>query len=140
MTENILFDNIYVGHSVEDAKKFQAETYDLKHTLEETTKNSDDKVEEDEETKDFKEDPMSFIRQKIFAFIDLAKVDPVLAFKSQPETGGALAVAFVTALGMLLSLVGVIGGQQKPIAKVIRFVSTRNFNIDMYYSLAFKED
>ncbi len=52
---------------------------------------------------------MSFIRQKIFAFIDLAKIDPVLAFKSQPETGGALAVAFVTLLGMLLSLIGVIG-------------------------------
>ncbi len=118
MTENILFDNIYVGHSEEDAKKFQAETYDLKHSLEEAAKKVDDKADDDEEPKAFKEDPMSFIRQKIFAFIDLAKIDPVLAFKSQPETGGALAVAFVTLLGMLLSLIGVIGGQQKPVAKV----------------------
>ena len=123
MTENILFDNIYVGHSEEDAKKFQSETYDLKHDLEETAKVVDDKSDDDEETKSFKEDPMSFIRQKIFAFIDLAKIDPVLAFKTQPETGGALAVAFVTALGMLLSLVGVIGGQQKPIAKVSPIVA-----------------
>jgi len=34
MTEDILFDNIYVGHSVDDAKALAAETFDIKHSLE----------------------------------------------------------------------------------------------------------
>ena len=117
MTENILFDNIYVGHSEEDAKALAAETYDVKHPLEETANKVADKTDEEEDSKTFKEDPMSFIRQKIFSFVEVAKVDPVLAFKTQPETGGALTVALVTLFGMLLSLVGIIGGQQKPITK-----------------------
>ena len=33
MTEDILFDNLYVGHSVEDAKKLAAETFEVKKPL-----------------------------------------------------------------------------------------------------------
>ena len=33
MTENIMFDNIYVGHSVDDAKKLAAETFDINEGL-----------------------------------------------------------------------------------------------------------
>ncbi|THH03955.1 hypothetical protein EW145_g5872 [Phellinidium pouzarii] len=117
MTPNILFDNIYIGHSVDDAKIFATQTFDVKHPLEEALSKAKKVDEEDEEPISFKEDPMAFIRQKIFAFLDDAKVDPVQAFKSHPETGGALAVSAFTFVGMLLALAGVIGGQQKPITK-----------------------
>ena len=42
MQNDILFDNIYIGHSVEDAQKLKAETWDIKHPIE---------VAEEEETK-----------------------------------------------------------------------------------------
>ena len=119
MTPNILFDNIYVGHSEEDAKALAAQTYEVKKELEAVIdKKATEKDEEAEEEVTFKEDPVSFIRQKILSFIEVAKVDPLLAFKTQPETGGALLVSIFTFAGMLLSLAGIIGGQQTPVSKV----------------------
>ena len=34
MDKDILFDNIYIGHSVEDAAKFAQETFHEKHPIE----------------------------------------------------------------------------------------------------------
>ena len=45
MTEDILFDNLYIGHSVEDAKKLAAETFEVKKELEKAASS----VPEDEE-------------------------------------------------------------------------------------------
>ncbi|KAI5122387.1 hypothetical protein M0805_004144 [Coniferiporia weirii] len=121
MTPNILFDNIYIGHSVDEAKAFAAQTYDIKHPLEEALNKKTKKIDDDEEELiSFKEDPMAFIRQKIFSFLEDAKEDPVEAFKTHPETGGALAVSAITFIGMLLTLAGVIGSQQKPVAKTAK--------------------
>jgi hypothetical protein len=119
MTEDILFDNIYVGHSVADAKALAAETFDVKHPLEEAqTKEDKPKFDDDEVITDWKEDPVAFIREKVFSFIELAKIDPVLAFKSKPETGAALTGALLTLFGMLGAVFGLVGGQQKPVTKV----------------------
>jgi hypothetical protein len=117
MTEDILFSNIYVGHSVADAKKLAAETFDVKHPLE-TAKEKEDTKVPDETPVDWKEDPVAFIREKVFSFIELAKIDPVLAFKSKPETGAALTGALLTLFGMLGAVFGLVGGQQKPVTKV----------------------
>jgi hypothetical protein len=115
MTEDILFDNIYVGHSVDDAKAFAAETFDIKKPLESAADKSATPDEEDVETPSFKEDPIAFIRQRVLDFIDVAKLDPLTAFKTQPETGAALAAALFTLFGMLGALLGLVGGSQKPI-------------------------
>lgn len=117
MTEDILFDNIYVGHSPEDARVLAQETYFVKKPLE-TAKTAVVDDEEADEVPSFKEDPVAFIRYKIIAFIELAKLDPLTAFKSHPETGAALAGATLTFFGMLGALLGLIGGSQKPITKV----------------------
>lgn len=122
MTEDILFDNIYVGHSVEDAKAFAAETFDIKKELEvAASKATKLDGEDDDEELSFKDDPITFIREKVLTFIDLAKLDPLLAFKTHPETGVGLAGALFTLLGMVGALFGLIGGQQKPITKVSLF-------------------
>lgn len=116
MTEDILFDNVYIGHSVEDAKKLAAETFEIKKELEKAASS----VPEDEEEVvigSFAEDPVAFIRQKAFTFIDLAKVDPVGAFKTHPETGAALVGTVVTFFAMLGALFGLVGSQQKPVTK-----------------------
>jgi hypothetical protein len=118
MTEDILFDNIYVGHSVEDAKAFAKETFEVKKPLESAAAKVDDKLDDDEAAVSFKEDPVAFIRQKIFAFVDLVQVDPILAVKTHPETGAALAGVVFTLFGMIGALFGLIGAQQKPITKV----------------------
>ena len=84
MTEDILFDNIYVGHSVEDANALADETWEIKHKLEAEAKKAatddDDELDVPSEVS-FKDDPVEFIRQKVFEFIDTAKEDPVFAFK-----------------------------------------------------------
>lgn len=121
MTEDILFDNIYIGHSVEEAAALAADTWEVKHSLEEAAKKAK-VVEEDEEITpvSFQEDPVAFIRQKIFVFVEAAKLDPLFAVKSQPETAAGLALAITTLFGMIGVLLGLIGGQQKPITKVCR--------------------
>ena len=126
MTEDILFDNIYIGHSVEDADKLAKETYFVKHALEEAADKAANKVDEEdaESTVSLKEDPVAFIRQKVLTFVEAAKVDPVNAFKSQPETGAALAVFLATFFGMIGVLLGVVGGSQPPVTKVCFLVST----------------
>jgi hypothetical protein len=117
MTEDILFDNIYVGHSLEDAHKLAQETYAIKKGVEATTAKADED-EEDSAIPSFKENPAAFIRQKALAFVEAAKEDPVAAIKSQPETAAALAGALLTFFGMLGALFGLVGGAQKPITKV----------------------
>ena len=119
MTEDILFDNIYIGHSVEDAAALAAESWEIKKTLEEEAAKSNVVEDDEEETvADLKSDPVAFIRQKIFTFVETAKVDPVFAVKTQPETAAGLALAATTLFGMIATLLGLIGGQQKPITKV----------------------
>lgn len=114
MTEDILFDNIYVGHSAEDAKKLAAETFEIKKPLE-VAADKPPVDEEEEEKISFKDDPVSFIRNRVLAFIEAAKADPLEAFKSQPETGAALVFALFTLFGMFGALVNIIGGAQKPV-------------------------
>ncbi|KAH9920212.1 Calreticulin family-domain-containing protein [Epithele typhae] len=118
MSEDILFDNLYVGHSIEDARKLAEETYFVKKAMEDAALEKDKVEDEDEEAVvDFKSDPVEFIRSKVFKFIDLAKVDPVLAFKTHPETGAGLALAGLTLFGMLGVLLGFAGSQQAPITQ-----------------------
>ncbi|KIY65966.1 Calreticulin-domain-containing protein [Cylindrobasidium torrendii FP15055 ss-10] len=115
MTEDILFDNIYVGHSVEDAKKFAAETFDVKKPLEAAKPKKDE--DDDEDDIPFTQDPVGYIRDRVLDFVDLAKLDPVLAFKTQPETGGAILVTAFTLIGMIGVLLGLVGGGSKPVVK-----------------------
>ena len=120
MTEDILFDNIYIGHSVGDGKKFAAETFEIKKPLEVAANKPEDDDELDEKHT-FKEDPIGFIRSHVISFVDVAKQDPLGAFKAHPQTGAALAGALFTLFGMLGALVGIIGGAQKPIVTKVGF-------------------
>ncbi|KAI0249552.1 Calreticulin family-domain-containing protein [Lactifluus subvellereus] len=108
MTEDILFDNIYVGHSIDDAKALAAETFDIKHPLEKATEKAA-LPEDDEELvgPSFAENPVEFLRNKAFNY----------RFKTHPETGVALAGALLTFFGMLGALFGLVGSQQKTVTK-----------------------
>jgi len=123
MTEDILFDNIYVGHSVEDANALAVESFDIKKSLERAVKHAPD-ADNDDEEESFSEDPIAFIRSKIFTFIDLLKLDPLLAFKTHPETGVALVTALLTLFGMFGVVTGVVGSQPKPVTKSTKKTDT----------------
>ena len=119
MTEDILFDNLYIGRSVDDAKAFAAETFDIKHSLEKAADQAAISEDEDEQYEfTFAENPVEFLRNKAFKFIAIARVDPVAAFKTHPETGVALAGALLTFCGMLGALFGLVGSQQRTVTKV----------------------
>lgn len=114
MQSDILFDNIYIGHSIEDAEKLKTETYDVKHPIEtaedEATK---PKPSEDEPPKSpmdlkFMDDPVLFVREKVQLFMEIAKNNPVDAIKFVPEVAGGIGILGVTLLAIILG--GVLGG------------------------------
>lgn len=123
MTEDILFNNIYVGHSAEDAKALAAETFDIKKPLEVAAAKPLTADDDEEEKISFKDDPVEFIRNRVLTFIEAAKADPLEAFKSQPETGAALVGALFTLFGMFSVLISLIGGAQKPVVTKVGLLS-----------------
>ncbi|KXG53132.1 Concanavalin A-like lectin/glucanase, subgroup [Penicillium griseofulvum] len=108
MQNDILFDNIYVGHSVEDAEKLRKETFDVKYPIEEAEEEATKpkpEVNEEGTTVTFQEDPVTFVRQKVNHFVELAKEDPINAAKTLPEVAGGLGALLLT---MILIVVGAI--------------------------------
>ncbi|PSN59558.1 Calreticulin-domain-containing protein [Corynespora cassiicola Philippines] len=116
MQNDILFDNIYIGHSIEDAEKLKAETFDLKIVAEkaeeeatrpkpkETPKSPSDLV--------FKDDPVLYVKEKVNLFLEIAKRDPVEAVKFVPEVAGGIGVLAVTVIAILVS--ALVGGGAAP--------------------------
>jgi hypothetical protein len=117
MTEDILFDNLYIGQSLQDAKKLAEETFEVKKKIEEDAKKAEQKAEAEEagevETI-FTQDPVGYVREKVFEFVELAKIDPVFAVKVKPEVASALGLVVLFFVGAIISLVS--GGSPKPSA------------------------
>lgn len=105
MTEDITFDNIFVGSSEADAEAFIAETFLVKKPLEDALEEEDKPaapdVKEPGVVPDFKADPVGFAKHHALSFVDHAKQDPLGAVKAKPEVAGALAAAFATAFTIL---------------------------------------
>ena len=123
MTEDILFDNMYIGHSPEDAKKLAEETFEVKKRVEAEIKKAEAKAEAEEagETQTvFRDDPVGFIREKVFEFVELARIDPVFAAKAKPEVAAGLGFVVLFFIGALFSLVSG-GSSPKPAAVSLNF-------------------
>jgi calnexin len=116
MQNDILFDNIYIGHSEADAAALQAETFDVKVAVEkeeeEATKPKNDDKPEIKSPMDlnFMDDPVLYVKEKTQLFFEIAKRDPLEAVRFVPEVAGGLAVG---ALTLLVVLAGAIGGGAK---------------------------
>ena len=108
MQSNILFDNIYVGHSESDAAKFAKATWGVKYPVEKALEDVEKpKAPQDVFGGDWKSDPIAFVTNLVKQFIELARLDVIQAVKSMPGTGGGIIVAVFTAIalfGGLLSL------------------------------------
>lgn len=110
MQADILFDNIYIGHSIEDAAAFRSETYDVKRPIEDAEDAKSKPVPDSKPSSpldlSFTEDPVTYIKEKLDLFITLAKKDPVEAIKFMPEVAGAIGGGIVLVLAVLIGVLG----------------------------------
>jgi calnexin len=108
MQNDILFDNIYIGHSVEDAKKLQEETFDAKIVAEKAEEAASAPKDKPKPSSPsdlvFTDDPVHYVKEKVNLFIEIAKRDPVEAVKFVPEVAGGIGALAVTVLVVLVSL------------------------------------
>jgi calnexin len=108
MQKDILFDNIYIGHSVSDAEKLKAETFDLKVAAEKADEEANrPKPKDDIKSPSdlvFKDDPVRYVKEKTALFVEIAKRDPVEAIKFVPEVAGGIGAIAVTFLVLLVSV------------------------------------
>ncbi len=115
MQNDILFDNIYIGHSESDAATLQKETFDIKKAAEKAAEEAEKPKKEDEPIRSpddlvFMDDPVLYMKEKFNLFVEIAKRDPIEAAKYVPEVAGVLGVGLVT---VLVILAGAIGGGAK---------------------------
>lgn len=111
MQNDILFDNIYIGHSVADAEALKAETFDVKISVEKAEEEKDKPKQEDNTPKSpmdlkFMDDPVFYVTEKWSLFVEIAKRDPMEAIRFVPEVAGGLAIGALTLLVVLGSLIG----------------------------------
>ncbi|KAF2460048.1 Calreticulin family-domain-containing protein [Lineolata rhizophorae] len=109
MQNDILFDNIYIGHSVADAEALRGETFDVKQPVEKAQEDATKPKKEDKPKSpmdlSFMEDPMLYIREKVDLFVTLFQKDPIEAIKFVPEVAGGIGAIFVTILALIVAAV-----------------------------------
>lgn len=119
MQNDILFDNIYIGHSVEDANKLAEESFKLKHVAEKAQADADIPKPEDPKSPNdlkFLDDPVLYVREKLDLFLTIAQTSPIEAIKFVPEVAGGIAAVLVTVLALIAGLLGL--GGSAPAKKV----------------------
>ncbi|KAH8884474.1 calnexin [Thozetella sp. PMI_491] len=109
MQPNILFDNIYIGHSVEDARKLAEETFFEKHPIEELAELADRPKEDEKKPSSpndlkFLDDPVLFIKEKLDLFLTIAQKDPIEAIKFVPEIAGGIGAILVTLIAVIVGI------------------------------------
>jgi calnexin len=114
MQNEILFDNIYIGHSAEDAAALREETWAVKRPIELIEEEAAKPKVEKKVTKSitFQEDPVTFVRQKVELFIDLFQQDPIEAAKAVPEVAGSLGAIVIATVLLIVS--AIVGGGSAP--------------------------
>ena len=109
MDEDILFDNIYIGHDPSQAKAFAAETFDQKIKIEQRQEDKETAAKAAEDGAGF----VGQVRSHVNTFIGRARQDPIGAIKEMPQVAGGLGAAFAGLLGLVGLVGGVLGGGSK---------------------------
>ncbi len=115
MQNDILFDNIYIGHSIDDAESFKTETFDIKHAVEKREEEASEKKAEKDKPKspmdlNFFNDPVHYVREKLDLFMTIAKNDPVQAVKFVPEVAAGLGLLALAIIATLVGVASMAGG------------------------------
>lgn len=120
MQSDILFDNIYIGHSIEDAEKLADETFHVKHPIEKELADADKPKPEDPKSPSdlkFLDDPVHYVREKVDLFLTIAQNDPIEAVKFVPEVAGGIGAVLVTIVAVIVGLVGMGSSAPAPVKK-----------------------
>ncbi|KNC99960.1 uncharacterized protein SPPG_05332 [Spizellomyces punctatus DAOM BR117] len=120
MQDKILFDNIYVGHSAEDAKKLAEESFAIKAKLE---KKDEPKPEKEKgETKDLPLlERVNVIKDQVLDFVQRVQKDPVEAIQELPQiAAGVIGTAIVVPMLLVGAIISM--GSKKPAAKKVKKV------------------
>lgn len=116
MQSDILFDNIYIGHSVEDAEKLAEETFKVKQPIEKALADADKPKMEDAPKSPhdlkFLDDPVHYAKEKLDLFMTIAQKDPIQAIKFVPDAALGIAAVLLSLLAVVASLV--FGGSAAP--------------------------
>jgi calnexin len=109
MQSDILFDNIYIGHSIEDSAALRAETYDLKRPAEDAEEAASNPKPADKPKSpsdlSFKDDPVTYVKEKFDLFLTIAKRDPIEAVKFVPEVAGGLGALVVALIAFVVGAI-----------------------------------
>lgn len=109
MQSDILFDNIYIGHSIADAEKLGNETFAIKEPIEKTLAELEKPKPKDTPASPsdlvFLDDPVLYVKEKLDLFFTIAQQDPIEAIKFVPEAAGGIAAVLVTLIAIVASLV-----------------------------------
>jgi len=124
MSNGILFDNIYIGHSIEEAEAIKKATFDVKKAIE---------IQEDEATKpknvdddeapakgpteiDFKTEPVRYIKENLELFITLVQKDPIEAVRFMPGFAGGIGAVVATIFALLVGILSFVTSPAAPAA------------------------
>ncbi|KAI1197513.1 Calreticulin-domain-containing protein [Nemania serpens] len=120
MQADVSFANIYIGHSVADAKKLADETFFVKFPVEKALEQAEKPKEEPkpQSPSDLKffDDPVTYIKEKLDLFVTLAAKNPIEAIKFVPEVPTAIAGLLIT----IIALTGILtsgGSAPAPVKK-----------------------
>jgi calnexin len=109
MQKDILFDNIYIGHSAAEADKLKEGTYDIKRPIEEKEESIATPApskEEESAPGSFKEDPVAYVKSKVALFVAIAQINPVEAAKTVPEVAAGAVVLIISVMALAGTLLG----------------------------------
>ncbi|KAJ1984808.1 hypothetical protein H4R34_000428 [Dimargaris verticillata] len=122
MQSKIMFDNIYVGDSVDAAEQLLQETWSLKTQAESAKLLEEDKAKEAKDTKDeVVPEPSDFVNFARYqankfvkdakVFVETAQVDIRQAFTDQPRVAGVFGLLFLTLVWLFNTIIGMFVGQ-----------------------------
>lgn len=115
MQNQILFDNIYLGHSVEEAESIGNKTFVPKHKIEEAEEEATAPPPTKKESKSYesaleflKDDPKGYIVEILRVFILNFSDDPVSALKNQPAVAFSIAVTMLSGFALVFGTLNAI--------------------------------
>ncbi|KAG0348745.1 hypothetical protein BG004_004321 [Podila humilis] len=106
MQKDILFDNIYIGHSETDAQALAAETWEIKHATEKKLEEAANPRAKDAVAMSFKSDPVGFVKHHVQEFYELVREDPMNAIHHRPVIAASIAAVVGVSVGLALIVAG----------------------------------
>ncbi|KAK4058363.1 calnexin [Microbotryomycetes sp. JL221] len=132
MTEDILFDNIYIGQSESEAAKLVGQTFSIKKPLEQAQEDAEQAKLDSTDgaiklgpAPDYRAAPLQWAQWHVQDFFDTALNDPIHAFKTKPIQGAGIAAAFATALAILTTVFSFILPSKKTVKQTKQTVAKK---------------